>query len=191
MRNISLRMRLRGWVDPLGIYVKLSFSPKIKDLFHQPARREVKWLASLTLRAGARTWKSGHGVLHAAAWGQNTAVSSGLSMLSWGAVPFFFPVTWEICLLVINESVKQLQPHEDQRGEPTSSKPGNWVKDGTEKHRPSLSDRHSVFYSKKSPPKRVISELFSNFIIKIWDNRSILTYVEVLRFCVYVPKGSA
>lgn len=165
-------------------------SPKIKDLFHQPARREVKWLASLTLRAGARTWMSGHGGLHAAAWGQSTAVSPGLSMLAWGAMPFFFSGTWEICLLVINESVKQLQPHEDQRGEPTSSKPGNWVKDGTEKHRPSLSDRHSVFKEEPPPPKKVISELFSNFIIKIGVNCSILTYVEVLSFCVYVPKGS-
>lgn len=51
---------------PAWYLCQASFPPKIKDLFHQPARREVKWLAGLTLGAGGRTWMSGHGVLHAA-----------------------------------------------------------------------------------------------------------------------------
>lgn len=51
---------------PAWYLCQASFPPKIKDLFHQPARREVKCLAGLTLRAGGRTWMPEYRVLHAA-----------------------------------------------------------------------------------------------------------------------------
>jgi hypothetical protein len=43
------------------------FSPKIKALFHHAAHREVKWLASVTLRADGEAWMSGYGVPRASA----------------------------------------------------------------------------------------------------------------------------
>lgn len=79
-------------------------------------------------------------------------------------MPFFFQVTVrfpseEICLLVINGGVgvEQLQHYEDQKRGLPSSKPGNWAKDWTRKHRANLSNRQRVLREQPKGKKSFLS----------------------------------